>query len=56
MHTVDAVSPLISRLTVCFAGQPLALIGGGVVWEERVLLVVAVDGTGSYDVILVLAH
>jgi len=40
-----------------FAGQTLALVGGGVVWEECVLLVIAaVDRTGSYDVILVLAH
>lgn len=46
----------IPRLTVCFAGQTLALVGGGVVWEERVLLVVAVNRTGSYDVVLVLAH
>lgn len=25
-------------------------------WEEHVLLVIAVNGTGGYDVILVLAH
>lgn len=41
---------------MCFAGQALALIGGGVVWEERVLLVITVNGTRGYDVILVLAH
>lgn len=43
-------------LTARVAGQTLALVGGGVVWEERVLLVIAVNGTGGYDVILVLAH
>lgn len=43
-------------LTARVAGQTHALVGGGVVWEERVLLVIAVNGTGGYDVILVLAH
>lgn len=52
----ETISPLIPRLTMRFAGQTLALVGGGVVWEECVLLVIAVDRTGSYDVILVLAH
>lgn len=45
-------------LTTGFAGQTLfALTGGGVVGEESVLLqVIAVNGAGGYDVVLVLVH
>lgn len=45
-------------LTTGFAGQTLfALASGGIVEEESVLLqVIAVDGAGGDDVVLVLAH
>lgn len=44
------------RLTTGVAGETLALAGGGVVRQQGVLLVVAVDGTGGDDVVLVLVH
>lgn len=43
-------------LTTGVAGEAFALAGGGVVWKQRVLLVVAVDGARGDDVVLVFVH
>lgn len=43
-------------LTAGVVGEALALAGGGVVRQQRVLLVVAVDGIRGDDVVLVLVH
>lgn len=44
------------RLTAGVAGEALALAGGRVVRQQGVLLVVAVDGAGGDDVVLVFVH
>lgn len=45
-----------SWLTAGVAGETLALAGGGVVRQQRVLLVIAVYGARGDDVVLVLIH